>query len=628
MGRFYGSIHVRGAGYDKVCAACTELANKLKCEFLLAPEIGGWISAYPSNSGQDETVSREIASLLPGETLHVFLHDDDIFSYLYFRDGSLADEYNSDPDYFGKASPNARKVLRGTPEAFSGALSDPECASLGDLLHSDDRGPFFAVEAFERFAALLGLPNACTCYEYLMSGDTRGIEGWAKFAHVPDRSAEVKAQEKAAETLNGFRRKGVLLLEQSPAPLAICPDGTSGFFASRPWPDGSDWPELSRFAPPWSNGRTAAGLAIGRYGSPMCTSASGRYLAAGAGLWDAAEQRRIAEVEPAVSIYGLGFTQDEKTLVTWSVPRTDCSQEVLLTSVPGGRRVRTLSLGQPGPASLPIALHPSGQILLGSGPSHALNAISLSTGATVRTFYAAPTAVPFKISDEQRNMMRQRLENLANPDSEAAKSLQQQFRLSKDEVPGFVKDFAQDLEGWRKRSEARGPQPSEQPCRVLFSQNGRLLFCVTDKGLRIFDWEPLLASAEESPAPRFRLDLETPDFDASAWKGAGIAEAWKKHDRLRQQKKIFALAEDPRRNLLLFGTGGGKIGAVDLETGSDRTLLTIPGEMMVSDMGLSTDGAVLYTKLRPASVEVGLKNRSRLLLWDYDRLTLRPDQVK
>jgi hypothetical protein len=229
--------------------------------------------------------------------------------------------------------------------------------------------------------------------------------------------------------------------------------------------------------------------------------------------------------------------------------------------------------------------------------------------------------VPSKITGEQWDVAKRRLQNRANWDREKLKFLQQQFHLSNDELPGFLENFAQTVEGWRKESEARGPEPSEYPQRVLFSENGRLLFCATAKGLRIFDWEALLASDEESPAPRFRLDLEIQDFVPSAWKGEEIVEAWKKHAS-RKQGTILALAEDPRRNRLLFGTDSGKIGAVDLETGSERTLLNIPGETPVGEMGLSTDGTALYTTLRPdiGTIEPGPREAARFLVWDYTKI--------
>jgi hypothetical protein len=92
---------------------------------------------------------------------------------------------------------------------------------------------------------------------------------------------------------------------------------------------------------------------------------------------------------------------------------------------------------------------------------------------------------------------------------------------------------------------------------------------------------------------------------------------------MRRKRSILALAEDPRRNLLLFGTGGGRIGAVDLETGSERTLLEIPGEMAVDGMGLSTNGTALYTSLGPDTIltlERKPPKPTQFLVWDYTEI--------
>ena len=111
MGRFWGGVHVRTTDFSGVHAACVEVAEKLECEFLLAPEIGGWITAYPSNHGQDEAVAREIATRLTVEVIHVVLHDDDLFCYFFYRNGCLADQYDSNQDYFGRSSTTARSTL-------------------------------------------------------------------------------------------------------------------------------------------------------------------------------------------------------------------------------------------------------------------------------------------------------------------------------------------------------------------------------------------------------------------------------------------------------------------------------------------------------------------------------------
>ena len=92
---------------------------------------------------------------------------------------------------------------------------------------------------------------------------------------------------------------------------------------------------------------------------------------------------------------------------------------------------------------------------------------------------------------------------------------------------------------------------------------------------------------------------------------------------MRRKRSILGLAEDPRRNLLLFGTGGGKIGALNLETGSERTLLEIPGEMAVDGMGLSANGTALYTTLSPDTIGT-LERRppkpTQFLVWDYKQI--------
>ena len=158
------------------------------------------------------------------------------------------------------------------------------------------------------------------------------------------------------------------------------------------------------------------------------------------------------------------------------------------------------------------------------------------------------------------------------------------------------------MQAWLQSSERPGPAAPERVLRILFSEDGRFLFCTTDKDLRIFDWETILASNEEWPEPRFRPALEA--------------------DGLDMKGTILALAEDARRNLLLVGTDRGEIGAVDLETGSGRTLLKIPGHIPIGGMGLSTDGTALYTVLRPeiGRTEPGPRKAARFLVWDYARI--------
>jgi hypothetical protein len=219
MGGFYGSVHVRSNDQTAVKAALQAIAVKQEARFLLGPVVNGWVSIYPNHSGQDERLAKVIARGIQGECIYVVVHDDDIFAYDYFQDGKRIDSYNSRPDYFQEVSPREKARLRGRPRLLEHLLAPGRSLQeLASLLseNSVEESPF-ASNQLEGFAGLLGLPNAITAYEYLMDGETDGVERWDKFIHVPDLSAE-NAQKEAAntETLQEkerLRQAGLLVYE-------------------------------------------------------------------------------------------------------------------------------------------------------------------------------------------------------------------------------------------------------------------------------------------------------------------------------------------------------------------------------------------------------------------------------
>src|SRR5688572_18369038 len=120
MGGFYGSIHARTDDLGRVRAALAALAADPGLRFWLAPPTHGWTSVFPSASGQDHAVSARLAPLVGGDVFHLVVHDDDLFAYWYYRDGSLADRHDSDPSYFGaEVTADEREELRGHPERFA-----------------------------------------------------------------------------------------------------------------------------------------------------------------------------------------------------------------------------------------------------------------------------------------------------------------------------------------------------------------------------------------------------------------------------------------------------------------------------------------------------------------------------
>ncbi len=123
MGSSFGSIHVRDGEGDMVRTACEAIAAKGDTKFLVAPIRGPWQAVYPSAAGQDVTISAALAERTLGVVVHVLLHDDDLFAYLFYRDGRLVDEYNSCPDYFGDVPEEEALRQRGRPELFVDILA-------------------------------------------------------------------------------------------------------------------------------------------------------------------------------------------------------------------------------------------------------------------------------------------------------------------------------------------------------------------------------------------------------------------------------------------------------------------------------------------------------------------------
>ncbi|MHC4616523.1 MAG: hypothetical protein ACYTEQ_02085 [Planctomycetota bacterium] len=135
MGGFYGSVHVRGVGYDKVKQVLEEAAKNEGRKFYLGPAIGDWVSFYPEEFGQ-EPIGTKRAKVLGGEVVQMMVHDDDVFCYWYWRDGKLRDEYDSCPEYFGRTvSARERRSLGGKPEVFSDIVDDPgKVESIREIL--------------------------------------------------------------------------------------------------------------------------------------------------------------------------------------------------------------------------------------------------------------------------------------------------------------------------------------------------------------------------------------------------------------------------------------------------------------------------------------------------------------
>src|SRR4051812_9041210 len=135
MGGHYGSIHVQTQDINAVRTAVESLNHPGTRRFYIAPSINGWVTVFPENNGQDESVTEALAAELPNETiLHCAVHDDDIFAYWLFERGKLVGYYNSYPEYFCRENPPPRG---GDAKVFGNILESEKIAKLQALLDEE-----------------------------------------------------------------------------------------------------------------------------------------------------------------------------------------------------------------------------------------------------------------------------------------------------------------------------------------------------------------------------------------------------------------------------------------------------------------------------------------------------------
>jgi len=129
---------------------------------------------------------------------------------------------------------------------------------------------------------------------------------------------------------------------------------------------------------------------------------------------------------------------------------------------------------------------------------------------------------------------------------------------------------------------------ADVPRCLLFDGEGRRLFCATDKGAWVYDWEKLSSpGGHAEPQYRFRTAKAAPGpfhFLPIQHLGSGV----------------FDLEHDPEPDRLLLALGDGTVRQMDLASGSTTTLLTIPGAGPIYRMVLSAEGAALSTQKQGA----------------------------
>ena len=157
MGSFLTNYQVKTEDYDKVIKIMEQIAKK---SAFVAPAKNGWIAVYDETSEeQDEKELHRVASGLSSSlrcAVFAFLvHDDDVFIYLLYDNGTLIDIYNSVPDYFGTVSKQERDTWKGHPEKLAAyalpEIKEPQIA----LILKEQR--IFALETVIEFVSFFGI---------------------------------------------------------------------------------------------------------------------------------------------------------------------------------------------------------------------------------------------------------------------------------------------------------------------------------------------------------------------------------------------------------------------------------------------------------------------------------------
>lgn len=179
-------------------------------EAFVSPPILGWVSVF-DRQGDDGDLERladlavRIGGALECPALVMVTHDIDVFFYLLFENGDLADEYASEPDFFGELPPGERQSLAGDASvliryAIPGATKEDLRAVLDDETYE-------AGERCARLGKLLGIENTQYGYDALQRiidrDEPSTVVGWDLFMQSPPVDDEESEEEDAGPSLNG-----------------------------------------------------------------------------------------------------------------------------------------------------------------------------------------------------------------------------------------------------------------------------------------------------------------------------------------------------------------------------------------------------------------------------------------
>jgi hypothetical protein len=200
VGAFFTNLHVRNASTQAICATLPKLTPS---RAYVSPPGNGWVTVYPeATEDQNEKTLCAIASglskTLKTDVLGFLVHDSDIAMYWLYRNGTLTDEFNSAPDYFGeRMSERTRARVRGNPDVLVPLCVDGTTgAQLDEVLHPTDSPPAMAEDIVIELAKLLGIDEsrASLGFNYFDEEGAEALPDVADFEPVGEGVERKEAQ--------------------------------------------------------------------------------------------------------------------------------------------------------------------------------------------------------------------------------------------------------------------------------------------------------------------------------------------------------------------------------------------------------------------------------------------------
>jgi ankyrin repeat protein len=167
---------------------------------LLTTAKEGWVTVYDETSeaqkqAELQRVAQGLSVGLAADVFAFLLHDSDLFIYWAYRKGKLLDQFNSNPDYFGKVDSGEKKKWAGNFEKLLPLA--PAGVTVAKVRQILKKKAVFHEEIVAAFARLMGIDpeRAGTGFRYLIRGghDFQLVYGRS---HSPNAAALIESADK------------------------------------------------------------------------------------------------------------------------------------------------------------------------------------------------------------------------------------------------------------------------------------------------------------------------------------------------------------------------------------------------------------------------------------------------